>query len=97
MSKALSGRYRAWPRRRSSAVSDQVKNAAGKPSASRSFSIAEGIADLLAVLQSQQTLFTAQDTLVQVKLARLQANISLYRALGGGWSVAQDKDEPTRQ
>ena len=56
----------------------------------------EGVADLLAVLQTQQTLFTAQDTLVQIKLARLQSNISLYRALGGGWSVDADKDAPTR-
>ena len=46
----------------------------------------EGVADLLAVLQAQQTLFTAQDQLVQIKLARLQADIGLYRALGGGWS-----------
>lgn len=50
----------------------------------------EGVADLLTVLQTQQTLFTAQDQLVQVKLARLQANVSLYRALGGGWTVATD-------
>ena len=47
-----------------------------------------GVADLLAVLQSQQTLFTSEDTLVQIKLARLQAVVSLYQALGGGWSVA---------
>ena len=46
----------------------------------------EGVADLLAVLQAQQVLFTAQDQLVQIKLARLQADIGLYRALGGGWS-----------
>lgn len=50
----------------------------------------EGVADLLTVLQTQQTLFTAQDQLVQIKLARLQANVSLYRALGGGWTVATD-------
>ncbi|MDE2463528.1 MAG: efflux transporter outer membrane subunit [Alphaproteobacteria bacterium] len=46
----------------------------------------EGVADLLTVLQSQQTLFSAEDTLVQIKLARIQADIGLYRALGGGWS-----------
>jgi multidrug efflux system outer membrane protein len=46
----------------------------------------EGVADLLAVLQSQQTLFTAQDTLIQIKLARAQADVGLYKALGGGWS-----------
>ncbi|HEY0106448.1 MAG TPA: efflux transporter outer membrane subunit [Rhizomicrobium sp.] len=50
----------------------------------------EGVTDLLTVLQTQQTLFTAQDQLVQIKLARLQANVSLYRALGGGWTVATD-------
>lgn len=48
----------------------------------------EGVADLLTVLQSQQTLFTAQDQLVQVKLARAQADVGLYKALGGGWSEA---------
>jgi len=50
----------------------------------------EGVADLLTVLQTQQTLFTAQDQLVQVKLARLQATVSMYRALGGGWTVSTD-------
>jgi outer membrane protein TolC len=31
--------------------------------------------------------------LVQTKLARLDANVSLYMALGGGWNQAQsDKD-----
>jgi len=50
----------------------------------------EGVTDLLNVLQTQQTLFSAQDQLVQVRLARLQAGIGLYRALGGGWTVATD-------
>lgn len=56
----------------------------------------EGVTDLLAVLQSQQALFSSQDTLVQIKLARLQAGVSLYRALGGGWTLASDADQPTR-
>lgn len=46
----------------------------------------EGVADLLVVLQAQQTLFSAEDQLVQTRLARLQANIALYQALGGGWT-----------
>ncbi|HEX4303455.1 MAG TPA: TolC family protein [Rhizomicrobium sp.] len=50
----------------------------------------EGVTDLLNVLQTQQTLFTAQDELVQIRLARLQAGVGLYRALGGGWTVATD-------
>jgi NodT family efflux transporter outer membrane factor (OMF) lipoprotein len=56
----------------------------------------EGVVDLLTVLQAQQTLFSSQDTLVQVKLARLQVGVALYRALGGGWTVAADADMPTR-
>ncbi|MBN9546462.1 MAG: TolC family protein [Alphaproteobacteria bacterium] len=53
----------------------------------------EGTIDILSLLQAQQSLFNAQDTLVQTKLARLDANVSLYIALGGGWSQGQsDKD-----
>jgi NodT family efflux transporter outer membrane factor (OMF) lipoprotein len=49
-----------------------------------------GAVDLLTVLDSQRTLFSARDQLAQVKSARLQGVVSLYRALGGGWRV-----EPT--
>lgn len=45
----------------------------------------EGTIDLVTVLQTQQTLFTAEDALVQARLAHLQAIVSLYQALGGGW------------
>ncbi|RAI44452.1 efflux transporter outer membrane subunit [Rhodoplanes roseus] len=45
----------------------------------------EGIVDYVTVLNTQQTLFTAQDTLVQVRLARMLAAVSLFQALGGGW------------
>jgi outer membrane protein, multidrug efflux system len=45
----------------------------------------EGIIDYVTVLNTQQTLFTAQDTLVQARLARFLAAVSLYQALGGGW------------
>jgi NodT family efflux transporter outer membrane factor (OMF) lipoprotein len=54
----------------------------------------EGVTDLLTVLQTQQTLFNAQDQLVQIRLARLQAGVSLYRALGGGWTVDTDPNAP---
>jgi NodT family efflux transporter outer membrane factor (OMF) lipoprotein len=50
----------------------------------------EGVADLLLVLQTQQTLFSAQDQLVQIKLARLSAVIGLYQSLGGGWIETAD-------
>jgi outer membrane protein, multidrug efflux system len=45
-----------------------------------------GTVNLLTVLQTQQTLFTAQITLVQVRLTRLLAASSLFQALGGGWT-----------
>jgi outer membrane protein TolC len=37
------------------------------------------------VLQTQQTLYQAEDALVQAQLARVLAVVSLYQALGGGW------------
>jgi NodT family efflux transporter outer membrane factor (OMF) lipoprotein len=76
-------------------TTEQVKNAAEAFRISE-LQYREGVTDLLAVLQSQQSLFTGQDTLVQIKLARLQSNISLYRSLGGGWTLDVDKDAPTR-
>ncbi len=45
----------------------------------------QGTTDLLTVLQSQQTLFSAEDQLAQTTLARMQAVVHLYEALGGGW------------
>ena len=45
----------------------------------------QGTTELLTVLQSQQTLFSAEDQLAQITLARTQAVVHLYEALGGGW------------
>jgi NodT family efflux transporter outer membrane factor (OMF) lipoprotein len=50
----------------------------------------EGIIELLNLLQAQQTLFTAENQLIQAKLSRLQADVNLYLALGGGWSENSD-------
>jgi outer membrane protein TolC len=52
----------------------------------------EGTIDILNLLQAQQQLFSAEITLVQTKLARLDADVSLYIALGGGWTQ-QDSDK----
>ena len=46
-----------------------------------------GIIDITTVLNTQRTLFAAEDALVQSKLSHLQAVVSLYRALGGGWKA----------
>ncbi|WP_189689301.1 efflux transporter outer membrane subunit [Pseudorhodoferax aquiterrae] len=45
----------------------------------------EGVEDLLSTLDAQRTLFLAQDSLAQQRLARLTAAVDLYKALGGGW------------
>ncbi len=46
----------------------------------------EGADDLLTILDAQRTLFQAQDQLAQIRLARLQASVGLFKALGGSWN-----------
>jgi len=46
-----------------------------------------GAETLLSVLDAQRTLFQARDQAVQIRSARLQAIVSLFRALGGGWQI----------
>ena len=51
---------------------------------------------LLTVLETQRTLYQAQDQHVQLRLARLQASIALYKAMGGGWgATALDNSHAT--
>jgi multidrug efflux system outer membrane protein len=44
-----------------------------------------GVDNYLAVLDSQRSLYSAQQSLIAVKLTRLQNLVTLYKALGGGW------------
>jgi len=46
-----------------------------------------GTLDIVTALQTQTTLFSDLDLLAQARLARVQALISLYQALGGGWTA----------
>jgi len=48
-----------------------------------------GTIDITTVLNTQRTLFQAQDQLVLVRLTRLQASVSLFQALGGGWVLPE--------
>ncbi|MDU6243301.1 MAG: TolC family protein, partial [Bradyrhizobium sp.] len=62
----------------------------------RAFELSEqqlraGTADIVTVLNTQLTLFQAEDALWQAQLARLQAFVSLYQALGGGWEPRMEK------
>lgn len=59
-------------------------------SSRRAFDLSEkqlraGTADIVTVLNTQLTLFQAEDSLWQAQLAWLQSYVSLYQALGGGW------------
>jgi NodT family efflux transporter outer membrane factor (OMF) lipoprotein len=45
-----------------------------------------GTVDIVSVLNTQTTLFGDQDTLAQVRVSRFVALVSLYKALGGGWT-----------
>lgn len=45
----------------------------------------QGVIDITQLLTIQNTLFQAEDLLIQVRLARLQALVSLFQALGGDW------------
>ncbi|NLF55897.1 MAG: efflux transporter outer membrane subunit [Thauera phenolivorans] len=49
----------------------------------------EGADDLLAVLDAQRTLFSAEEQLALLRLARLTDAVDLYKALGGGWTPAE--------
>ena len=44
-----------------------------------------GTIDIVTSLNTQNTLFSDLDLLTQVRLARFQALVNLYKALGGGW------------
>lgn len=62
----------------------------------RAFDLSEqqlraGTADIVTVLNTQLTLFQAEDALLQAQLARLLAIVSLYQALGGGWEPRMEK------
>jgi NodT family efflux transporter outer membrane factor (OMF) lipoprotein len=44
-----------------------------------------GTINILVVLSTETALFSAEDTLVQVKYSHLNALVALFGALGGGW------------
>jgi NodT family efflux transporter outer membrane factor (OMF) lipoprotein len=56
----------------------------------------EGVGDLLATLDAQRSLFSAQDQLAQARLARLTASLDLFKALGGGWVAPEATAESAK-
>lgn len=50
-----------------------------------------GAEDFLSVLDAQDSMLSARNSLVQNRLERLNSAVTLFKALGGGWG---DKDSP---
>lgn len=48
-----------------------------------------GIASYLDLLDAQRSLFSAQQAVLQTRLAQLQNQVTLYKALGGGWQAPE--------
>ena len=53
-----------------------------------------GIASYLDLLDAQRSLFTAQQAVVQTRLAQLQSQVTLYKTLGGGWTEPAGNVQP---
>lgn len=70
--------------------------------AQRALTLAEsryraGAETSLVLLDAQRTLYAAQDAAAQLRMARLQASVSLYRALGGGWQIEREHEHEAEQ
>jgi len=50
-----------------------------------------GLSDYLEVLQAQQLLFPAENSLAQTRFSRLASLVQLYKALGGGWKLTDQE------
>jgi multidrug efflux system outer membrane protein len=55
---------------------------------------ATGKANYYEVLEAQQQLFAAQNSLAQTQRDQLVAVVQLYRTLGGGWATQEPKPAP---
>lgn len=53
-----------------------------------------GAEDFTTVLDTQRALSDVQNDMGMLKLRRLQATVSLYKALGGGWTNEPHQDTP---
>ena len=52
----------------------------------------QGVDSYLAVLDAQRSLYAAEQGLIELRAARSANLVTLYRALGGGWSAADEVD-----
>jgi multidrug efflux system outer membrane protein len=79
----------------SKTAEQQMQQQVAVDTAQRAYDIAlaqlrSGTIDVLTALNTETALFAARNILVQAKLARLSASVSLFKALGGGWTRTGD-------
>jgi len=55
-----------------------------------------GYSSYLEVLDSQRTLLSVQSLLIQSKADYLNSQVSLYQALGGGWSISTNQVQTSK-
>lgn len=55
----------------------------------------QGVDNYLNVLDAQRTLYQAQQSVINTRVASLQSRITLYTALGGGWQAQSVADDST--
>ena len=56
-----------------------------------------GLASYFEVLEAMQRLYPSQNAQAQIRLKHLIAYVQLYKALGGGWNVADPQSLPPGQ
>ena len=56
-----------------------------------------GVDSNLTFLDAQRQLFSAQQSLITDRLAQLNSEVNLYKALGGGWNEQTAKNEPLKE
>ncbi|MDR2450507.1 MAG: efflux transporter outer membrane subunit [Candidatus Accumulibacter sp.] len=91
MSAYTNGRERVDARRRAATAADSAAELARAQ-------YRAGLVDFARVLEAERTLLSAQDGLVSAEAEVLVAVIQLYKALGGGWTSAENTaaTEPSR-
>jgi multidrug efflux system outer membrane protein len=55
-----------------------------------------GLANYYEVLEAEQLLYPAEDALAQTQRDQLLAVVDLYKALGGGWNLSDQRWTPSR-
>lgn len=57
----------------------------------------EGADELINLLDTQRSLFSAREQQIQLQLAQINASLDLYKVLGGGWKLPPEATSPTSE